>query len=192
MDWVAIASVTSSGAVAVVTLVANGLMRRGDRKHTASLEFEKRVCEAKSTALLDLIDLCQRIIGAISSDPKRDKDRVRFAVLETFDGVHYRVSSPALVAYGSSTVNAAVSELQLIMSHVARTDAATGIVEAEWLKESKESAIDEHDFQLAATRREQEKNAEQRIGALSEIDLDAVGASCANIIVKARADLRGA
>ncbi|MFV8245674.1 hypothetical protein [Mycolicibacterium peregrinum] len=55
MDWTAIVSVSSSAAVALTTLVVNALSKRGDRQHASTLEFEKRVWETKSAALLDLI-----------------------------------------------------------------------------------------------------------------------------------------
>ena len=50
----------SPSATAVLTLVINALTKRGDRRYAASLEFEKRVWEAKSSARLELIVLRHR------------------------------------------------------------------------------------------------------------------------------------
>ena len=41
--------------IAVLMLVINALTKRGDRRYAVSLEFEKRVWEAKSSARLELI-----------------------------------------------------------------------------------------------------------------------------------------
>ena len=41
--------------IAVLTLVINALTKSGDRRYAVSLEFEKRVWEAKSRARLELI-----------------------------------------------------------------------------------------------------------------------------------------
>ena len=98
MDAVAIVSVAISGGVALATLVFNWLMRRGDREHTSSLEFEKRVWERKSTALLDLVAQCQAILEAIARDAgDLDTAHRQFAVLQTFHQVHFRLEAPELV-----------------------------------------------------------------------------------------------
>jgi hypothetical protein len=52
VDVVALVSVASSGGVAVATLFVNALSKRGDRKHVSNVEFQKRVWQTKSEALL--------------------------------------------------------------------------------------------------------------------------------------------
>ena len=61
--------------IAVLTLVINALTKRGDRRSAASLEFEKRVWEAKSSARLELIAKCERTQSKRGDTGERHRDR---------------------------------------------------------------------------------------------------------------------
>ena len=65
MDWIALASVLTTGTVAVVTVVSNALTKRGDRKHAAALDYEQRVWESKRAALVEVIGACEAIKAQI-------------------------------------------------------------------------------------------------------------------------------
>jgi hypothetical protein len=192
MDWVALASVISSGAVAVATLVANGLMRRGDRKHTSSLEFEKRVWEKKSTALLDLISHCQAILQTLDHDAADlESQRQQFAVLQTFHQVNFRLEAPELIAYASPAVKAAVSQLQQVVTRVQRTSDERQMVTEDYALTPDYLGVDEDEFEHLTVARTREIELERRLGELSGIDLDSVRELCVKIIGHSRADLRG-
>ncbi|MGB3482463.1 MAG: hypothetical protein WBB07_09655 [Mycobacterium sp.] len=192
MDWVALASVISSGVVAVATLVANGLMRRGDRKHTSSLEFEKRVWEKKSTALLDLISHSQAILHAIDRDADPEPRRQQFAVLQTFHQLSFRLEAPELIAYASPASKTAVSKLQQVMSRVQRTSNERKMVAENYALTPDHFGVDEDEFEHLPVVRAQEIELERRLGELSGIDLDSVRKLCIEIIDHSRTDLRGA
>lgn len=193
MDVVALASVISSGGVAVVTLVVNALMRRGDRKHASSLEFEKRVWERKSAATFDLITRCRDIskaAGDADDGGAEDLNQLRCRVLQTFEE-HIRIEVPELIAFGSVPLNDAVARLQKVADAALRSDAIFYLLDLSELRKAKEAAVDSQDFDVAAATRNEEKELQRRVGELSNIDLDAVRHLCARAIDLARADLRG-
>ena len=107
MDWIALASVISSAIVAALTLVFNAATKRGDRKHATSLEFEKRVWETKSTALLTLIGMCDSIRSAIRADT--DTERNQAEIFKEFDKNYFRLSRAELLAYAAKSVNEPVN-----------------------------------------------------------------------------------
>lgn len=128
MGWLPVAAVVFPNVVAFTALVTTALTRRGDRQHASSLEFEKRLWEKKSTALLDLINLCQNIIDDIDAEPDRENAHIQFSVLRAFENADYRANTPELIAYASPAVKAVASDLQQVMTNVQRLRADMDIV----------------------------------------------------------------
>jgi hypothetical protein len=190
MDWIALASVVTSGVVAVLTLVINALTKRGDRRHAASLDFEKRVWEAKSSALLKLITKCELIRSMIRLTEERNVERQRAAVFRVFDDSHFSLTSAELTAYAAGSVNAPVEQLHSLMQQAYDTEALVYSHQIEEIRREKEEAIDRADFEAAARQRDREVQTEMAIGQISGIDVAAVDVLCSRIIEQARKDLR--
>jgi hypothetical protein len=154
MDWIALASVVSSGVVAVLTLVINALTKRGDRKHAASLDFEKRVWEVKNSALLNLITKCESIRSAIRLAEGRDAKGQQAAVYREFEHIRFRLTSAELTAYAAESVNAPVEQLNSLMRRADDTEAYFYFHRIAEIRRAKEEAIDRADFEAAAKQRD--------------------------------------
>jgi hypothetical protein len=190
MDWIALASVVSSAAVAILTLVINALTKRGDRKHAASLDFEKRVWETKSGALLDLIAKCESIRSAIRLAEVRGAESQRAAVYGVFDDNHFRLTSAELTAYAAGSVNAPVEQLHSLMQQAYRTFAGIYFARLQASRKAEEEALDNADFEAAGIHHDDEVENERLVARESGIDVAAVDVLCSRIIAQARKDLR--
>jgi hypothetical protein len=186
-----LASVISSGVVAVVTLVVNAMMKRGDRKHTTSLEFDKRVRDAKSAALLALIEKCTVIRRAIRDSEKHGVTYQQAAVYNAFREYYFVPGEPALTAYAAPSVNALIDEFNQLMLQSMSTDALLYVGRIPELRRQIEAAIDQQDFSKAATHRGEEVETMHAMGKLSGIDVAAVNALCDKLIATAQRDLCG-
>ena len=69
-DWVAIAGIGSTAAVAIGGQFFGWLGKRGDRQHESALEYEKRAWEKKTPALEALIDKVSAL--RLATEPSRD------------------------------------------------------------------------------------------------------------------------
>jgi hypothetical protein len=190
MDWIALASVVSSAVVAILTLVINALTKRGDRKHAASLDFEKRVWETKSGALLNLITKCESIRSAIRLTEVRGAESQRTAVYGVFDGNHFRLTSAELTAYAAGSVNAPVEQLHSLMQQANRTLAGIFFARLQEIRKAEEEALENADFEAAGNLHDDEVETEKEVGQKSGIDVAAVDVLCSRIIGQARKDLR--
>ncbi|MGV0804812.1 hypothetical protein [Mycolicibacterium setense] len=191
MDWTAIVSVSSSAAVAVVTLVANALSKRGDRQHATTLEFEKRVWEAKSGALLDLIAKCEMLRSSMRASDSYERQQAE--VLRTYvRGRNMTLPSAELLAYAAKAVNDPAEELQRILAHAMETEAFLTLIDLDEARQAKETAIDERDFSKAAAIRARELELLTAVGLHSGINVPVVKQLCDRVIGEARRDLRGA
>ncbi|MCV7064993.1 hypothetical protein H7H51_03420 [Mycolicibacterium farcinogenes] len=190
MDWTAIVSVSSSAAVALTTLVVNALSKRGDRQHASTLEFEKRVWETKSTALLDLISKCEKLRSSMRESDSNERQQA--AVLSMFVRSTMVLSSAELLAYAAKAVNDPAEELQRIFYRAMETEAFLMVIDLNEAQQTKESAIDELDFDKAAAARKKERELLAAVGLHSGINVPAVKRLCHQIIAEARRDLRGA
>lgn len=190
-DGVALASVISTGAVAAASLIINAITKRGDRKHEASIEFEKRVWDIKSHALLSVIKICESIHTAVRIHSGMDVDRVRAAVYREFHRANFRLLTPELLAYAAESVTYEVEKLQRAMQRVLLTDALLYEIQVDEARKEKELAIDEGDFDRAANVHNREVAMDMRLGKSSEIDVNTVSSLCKATILHARNDLRG-
>jgi hypothetical protein len=194
----AIASVVSSGTVALATLIVNALTKRGDRKHESRLDYERRIWEDKRTALVAVIGDCQAIRSACSSDPPgfigQDtplEARKRYGILRTFDTVQGDLlkREGALVAYADRSVWVPFEKLtRTVNSEIEEHFEALSVMEP-YLREKKEAAIDANDFTAAAEFREDEKRTRHSTAMSCTLDIDTLRDLCAMIIDSARADL---
>jgi hypothetical protein len=189
-DWTALVSVISSAVVAVVTLVVNALMRRGDRKHAVSLEFDKRVWDAKSTALLALIEKCDVIRMTIRESERHGAAYRQGALYWVFHENFFLPGGPALTAYAAPSVNHLVDQLNQIMRQTISTDALLYVGRIPEFRKQIEEAIDRGDFEGAARTRDEEVETMDAMGKASGIDVPAVDKLCGDLIAAARRDLR--
>lgn len=193
MDGVALASVISTGSVAVLTLVFNAATKRGDRKHDMNLEFQKRVWDTKSTALLSLIQTCESI-SAAATDPNDDHEDRQAALWRRFYDIGFTIHTPELVAYASDSLNHHVSDLQREMQRASKTDAMVNAVTHDYAvreaRSAKEEAIDRGDYEAALKHRDEERSHTRALGAESGISVEQVELLCRDIIAGAREDLR--
>jgi hypothetical protein len=193
MDGVALASVISSASVAALTLTINAAGKRGDRKHVTNLEFQKRVWDTKSAALLSLIKTCEAINAAVT-DPDADRETRQAAVWWRFHDVAFTKHTPELVAYASKTLNSRAWNLEREMQRASKTNALylsmTNDAAIHDARRAKEEAIDRADFDAAARHRDEEKQYTRTLGAESGIDLDMVYRLCIDAVAEAREDLR--
>ena len=191
MDWIALASVISSGLIAALSIITNAVTKRGDRKHAMSLEFEKRGWETKSAALLSLIGKCKSIRSAV--DPDQDNERNQAAIFRRFDKHYYDgLSSPELIAYAAKSVNEPVERLYRMMQQSRSVDALIYFHRLPDIIQEKEDAMDRQDVPAAATHRDHEVETLKLVGRTSGIDVASVESLCNTIIEQAQKDLRGA
>jgi hypothetical protein len=193
MDGVALASVVSTGSVAVLTLVFNATTKRGDRKHDMNLEFQKRVWDTKSTALLSLIQRCESI-SAAATEPNADREDRQAALWWRFYDSGFTIHTPELVAYASDSLNHHVSDLQREMQRASKADAMVNAMTHDYAvrkaRSAKEEAIDRRDYEAAVKYRDEERSHTRALGAESGINLEQVERICRDIVAGAREDLR--
>lgn len=201
VDWVALAGIGSTAAVGLGAQLGTALTKRGDRKHASQLDFDKRVWEAKSAALVSVIAKCERLRDAVDVDPpggrspvdqSRDARR-RQLVLTTFDRIGLGLQSgdgADLLAYASKPVTEKVAKLTKLLSYeyVQQLDYIDTLGD---VRVEIESAIDNQNFELAAALRQREREIQTSLGNVSNLDVDAVKKLCDEIIAAARKDLRG-
>lgn len=202
VDWIAFASVVSSGTVALATLVVNAATKRGDRQHAAALDYEKRVWEAKSAALIEVIGACEAIIAALrfvetASEPlKTLVERGKLwrayafeAILDHQDDLTGNASA-ALAAYSSEPLRAAMGDLRAltdaVLSHGGSYEFARKEIE---LKRT--AALERQDMvEVVDAWREGEKQAAELSQRL-RFERDELRELCERVIEAARQDLRG-
>lgn len=200
-DWVALAGIASTALVAVAAQVGTALTKRVDRKQAFQLDFDKRVWEAKSAALVSVIAKCQRLKDATDVDPPggpspRDTNREarrKLLVIQEFDAIGldlYGGTGADLLAYADESVRKPFAELSKLISHE-YVQQMERLVEIESIKRAKESAVDEADFDVSASLRQQEVKAEIALGNASTLEVDALAKLCDQILEAARKDLRG-
>jgi hypothetical protein len=191
VDWIALASVVSSGVVAVATLIINAATKRGDREHASSLEFEKRVWDIKSSALLSAISTCGAIRAALRIRADYEVQRRQAAVVREFQQHHFTIATGELVAYAAESVTEPAEHLQRLMIETMFTDALVYLAGISDIRKEIEEAIDNGNFELAAALRDREVQTERTAGESSGIDVATVDSLCKTIIKRARDDLRG-
>ncbi|WP_374159101.1 hypothetical protein ACEWX3_07715 [Mycobacterium sp. G7A2] len=192
MDWIALAAVLSSGLVAVASLIINALTKRGDREHASTLEFEKRVWESKSDALVRLIGACEIIRLASRRTVGQDVEIRQYTVVEAVIEVWPNLDMSSLLAYAVDIVTSKAKMLEGIHAGFRRMPEL--LIQRERLsdiQEKKEAAIAQKQFEVAADWRQKEVGVAREIGRLSAIDVEAVDRLCAEIVDLARKDLRG-
>ncbi|QZH60296.1 hypothetical protein K1X22_00155 [Mycolicibacterium farcinogenes] len=191
MDWPAVVSVSSSAAVALTTLVVNALSKRGDRQHATTLEFEKRVWESKSSALLELIAKCESLRSNVDGNyPLEQQQALAFKTFVRSSKIN--IQNAELLAYAAKAVTDPVEELQRLLYRTLETDAIFILTSIDHAREKKEAAIDEHDFDKAAAIRATEVESLSALGRESGLDVHEMKRLCDKIIAEARRDLRGA
>ncbi|BBX06931.1 hypothetical protein [Mycolicibacterium aichiense] len=202
-DWVAIAGISGTAFVAITSQAVNALMKRGDRKHESQLDFEKRVWEAKSAALVEIVTKCQRLKDAADVDPPggpspsdtRRDGRRRVQVLMEFGAIGrdlYGGAGASLLAYADQSVTKPVAALSKLLSHE-HTKVISQAGYLEYLQEELESMIDSGGGSAKRFDELQEEidDAEVRIGSESTLNVDEVEKLCSEILGAARRNLRG-
>lgn len=203
VDWVALAGIGGTLFGAVITQAFNAWTSRQDRKHSSSLEFEKRVWESKSAALVEIIAKCQRLLdaadvdppsGPSSSDSSRESQRRRAVLLAVNEiGMDlYGGMGGSLLAYGHESVIKPVATLSKFLSHeYMQVIRQVKVVEA--IQERVSEFIDGGGgtagefYQIMSDL----ERAEADLGDLSTLDVSRVEKLCIEIRDAARKDLRG-
>lgn len=199
----AIAGIGGTAFGAFTTQAFNAWTKRGDRKHASQLDFEKRVWEAKSAALVEVIAKCQRLKDAADVDPPggpspsdtgRDGRR-RVQVLMEFGAIGrdlYGGAGASLLAYADQSVTKPVAALSKLLSHeYTKVISQAGYLE--YLQEELESIIDGGGGSAKYFDELQESigEAEVRLGGESTLDVEEVEKLCSEILQAARKNLRG-
>lgn len=186
-SWVALASVVSSGLVALVGLWLTYRSGRDQRRHEKALAYEQRAWEKKSESLFAVINAARTLLDTMSAVTPSLRDMIAFRVFSVADVLDEEV---ALVeAYASTDTIKAFHSLRDLL-HSANSDL---LLESRITKKrkAKEEAIDDQDFQTAARLRDEERqlmrSAVDRLG----IDLDEVAKRAEALLAAARASVRG-
>jgi hypothetical protein len=203
LDWVALAGIGGTAFGSFTTQALNAWTKRGDRKHTSQLDFEKRIWEAKSAALVEIIAKCQQLKDATDVDPPGgpeplDTDRAgrrRRLVLLEFDAIGldlYGGVGANLLAYADKSVTQPVATLSKLLSYE-YTRVAIQVVRVQHLQEEIDEFVsggggsgkrfDELQAELG--------EAEMHLGNDSALDVDKVAKLCREILEAARKNLRG-
>lgn len=202
-DWVAIAGIAGTAFGAFTTQAFNAWTKRGDRKHASQLDFEKRVWEAKSAALVEIITKCQRLKDATDVDPPGGpspsdttrESRRRMLVLLEFDAIDidlYGGVGSNLLAYADESVNVPVATLSKLLSHE-YAHVMRQVTNLDELREEMDEFIAGEGG--SGKRFDELRNAideaELRLGNESTLDVNKVEKLCSEILHAARKNLRG-
>lgn len=202
-DWVALAGIASTALVAVAAQVGTALTTRGDRKHTSQLDFEKRVWEAKSAALVSVIAKCQRLKDAtelhpsdvpVSADPfnivdpsRKFKTMREIAALgpDLYDGI-----GADLLAYADESVTKPFAELSKLIRHK-YAEIWISLEFVDLHAKARGEAKQRGDDKAVVAHLSKQIAAETKAGRKSDLDVDALVDLCDRILYAARKDLRG-
>jgi hypothetical protein len=167
------------------------------------LDFEKRVWEAKSAALVEIITKCQRLKDATDVDPPSGpspsdtnrESRRRMMVLLEFDAIGidlYGEVGSNLLAYADESVNVPFATLSKLLSHE-YTQVLRQVTNFEDLREEMDDFIESENGsgQRFDELREAIDEAELRLGNESTLDVKKVEKLCSKILDAARKNLRG-
>jgi hypothetical protein len=202
-DWVALAGIGGTAFGAFTTQAFTAWTKRGDRKHTSQLDFEKRIWEAKSAALVEIIAKCQRLKDATDVDPPggpspsdtHREGRRRTLVLMEFDAIGidlYGGVGANLLAYADKSVNKPVATLSKLLSHE-YSQVMGQVKNLEELREEMDAVLADGGVSMRRFDELQAdlNEAEKRLGNESTLDVDKVEKLCSEILNAARKNLRG-
>ncbi|MGV9734385.1 hypothetical protein ACWDT5_09845 [Rhodococcus aetherivorans] len=185
MDVVALAAVVSSG---LTSLAAIGYQAYGDhrrRTHDARQAFEERAWEKKSEPHYELIGVCRRLTAVLRTD-LRSMSTVRYLTREAAPALSKL--APEIMAYGSQRCR---RDLETVEQKLAELDVDSGLLfEAEDAFRQKERAIDARRFEEAATQRDRECQALERLTATMGLDRDGMQAAIDALLESARESVR--
>ena len=210
MDWIALASVVTSGVVGISGKATDAWSRRGDRKHESKLETDKRVWEAKDAALTALIDICMELSDKCEIRVKLQADApaensLRGRRIQAVCGLEHayeqliirNVTGPA-VAYSTNRlrrdlewlIETAKAEMLAHRDELAEISRAMSGMRhvAERIEEAREN---EELGVLLRNSVDRHGVAADRIADVCELDVQGLKDGCESIIVEARKDLRG-
>lgn len=197
-DWVALAGIASTAFVAVAAQVGTAATKRGDRKHASQLDFNKRVWDSKSAALVSVITQCQFLkdaadvdlpdIRSTYRDPRRRRGSVVMACEELgnlYDGI-----GADLLAFADKSVAKPFAEVSKLVNRE-RSQHHSLLLRIQRRKTEEAQAVDEMDSEASNRFRNFEAAAQSVLGDASTLDVDALVKLCDQTIDAARKDLRG-
>lgn len=186
-DTVALASVISSGLVAVGGLWVSYRSGRDQRLHEARLSYEERAWEKKSEGLYAAISTARGIVDVLRSARPAERNRIAL----TLPASRHRLDElvPIIEAYSSTECRDAFDRLRQILR-----DADTDILlpdRVAAVRARKEEAIDAQDFESAANFHRQERDLMRAAADRLGVDFDEVLRRAERLIQAARASVRG-
>lgn len=184
-DAVALTSVITSGAVAMGGIVVGALGARSQRRHEKELAFEERVWETKSDAMFRLITVVQDFRRTLRADKPRERLAARLP--DTIDDLH--AIAPVIEAYCSETCRVAFIALHMLLSD-APHDWYTAM-QIKSVREDKEQAIEEGDFEAAAELHRKERDLLAVADEGLDLDLDKAQRLADAALTAARQNLQG-
>lgn len=214
VDWIALASVVTSGVVGISAKATDALTKRGDQKFESKREYEKRVWDAKSAALTTVIAVCLDISGKCelrtTGSPKIDPERNRRTLaLHALDRAHERFDADgvtgAVVAFSTDSMRRQLRSLLSTIDAERRTH-ADDLAEIRRANESIGDIMDRlgaldistigtsEDNDLWGRPRSQVKRsaaAEDHMVDNCDLDIEALKRVSESVIAEARKDLRG-
>ena len=156
MDWIALAGIGATAAVAITAQVVGALSKRGDRRHEIALEFDKRAWDGKRDALLALLRWAKGIRreAAVIQDPVvlayRRSDILTFIARNPLE------DSDAVTAYASQNVQDRYEQLQDLLDRTWTTPVKLTMMKLNLVREAKTliASNDPPDEDVSATVRE--------------------------------------
>ncbi|WP_157108492.1 hypothetical protein [Aldersonia kunmingensis] len=176
------------------------LSKRGDRKHAAAIDYEQRVWEAKSAALIDIIRVSDQMMEEVkritdwSDDPAVAFGHIS-AMHAIFDAkvVVDGPSGAALIAFGADPVRAATDDLRQVLASLPLGESRASFDLAYRARQEQLAYINKHE-RLQDIFDAHAKEKRSVLIAIQPLNPDVAATLltlCARVIETARSDLRG-
>lgn len=177
-------SVTASAAVALGTLAVTFIGGERERRQEAALDFERRVWEKKSEALLTVIELCRSFAEA---PPITADNKLHYALTysEMMNDLHH--IQPVVDAFSSTECRTALSAF---LSELKREGVAPGAGRRSRHFRDRAMEIPAEDFELKSYCMNQWKAADQAAVENFDLDLDAAQDRARAVLEAARESVR--
>lgn len=186
-DAVALASVITSGGVALGGLAATIWSGRQQRKHEARLAFEARAWDLKSDSLLRVIAVVRQLSDTLLSPVNRTKQGLGVLVPHVLETLDEHVAT--VETYGSRDCRTAFDDLRALLDE-SNPDRMAPFWIATYRRQ-KEEAIDAQDFQRAMELAGKEKDLLAKTTNELTADFDVLLQQIRTLIDAARDSLRG-
>lgn len=219
MDWTTLAtvvvpvvSVVATATVAIWTKRIDGATKREDRQHERALNYEDRVWQAKSDALLRLISSCRSIkdkvsvaqqVDGVDEDYNGWRSRLVQALANFKRDLGGEEAVSAIVAYASEPVRAAVDDMLEQIEQLVQPNRMSLLImrnlDTQLERLGRKPAGDGAEVMTTEERKAKRSDLHAKLAnrleilgsTTADIDLDGWNRKCDNIISVARLDLRG-